>query len=83
MCDNGYKVFVNYKSADNIVVSFNNGKDTFIVPAHRAPAASGEYYANDANTLRWHEKNGTAVLTYPDSNYRTSRKLLETTCRPR
>ncbi|MDO5070063.1 MAG: MliC family protein [Neisseria zoodegmatis] len=82
-CDNGYKVLVNYKSANHAVVSFNNGKDTFIVQTYRAPSASGNYFVNDANTLRWHEQGGTAVLTYPDSQYRTTKKLWDTVCRPR
>lgn len=82
-CDNGYKVLVNYKSANHTVVSFNNGKDTFIVQTYRAPSASGNYFVNDANTLRWHEQGGTAVLTYPDSQYRTTKKLWDTVCRPR
>ncbi|SUA36196.1 MliC family protein [Neisseria sp. Dent CA1/247] len=82
-CDNGYKVLVNYKSENHAVVSFNNGKDTFIVQTYRAPSASGNYFVNDANTLRWHEQGGTAVLTYPDSQYRTTKKLWDTVCRPR
>lgn len=79
-CENGYKVLVNYKSADQIVVSFNNGKDTFVVNANAASAASGEYYENDAKTLTWHEKKGTAVFTYPASDYKSSGKIMETVC---
>ncbi|MDO4683186.1 MAG: MliC family protein [Lautropia sp.] len=82
-CDNGYKMAVNYKSSDAITLSFNNGKDTFFVRANRAPAASGAYYENEAKTVTWHVKNDTGILTYPDSQYRTTRKLWETTCGPR
>lgn len=63
--------------------SFKTGKDTFIDRTYRVGGASGDYYANRANTLRWHEKNGTGVLTYPDSRYRTTGKLWDTVCRPR
>ncbi|WP_107855614.1 MliC family protein [Neisseria weaveri] len=82
-CDNGYKVSVNHRSADHAVVSFSNGKDVFMVPTRRTRSASGDYFVNDENTLRWHEQGGTAVLTYPDSQYRTNKKLWDMVCRPR
>lgn len=82
-CDNGYKVSVNHRSADHAVVSFSNGKDVFMVPTRRARSASDDYFVNDENTLRWHEQGGRAVLTYPDSQYRTTKKLWDTVCRLR
>ncbi len=82
-CDNGYRASVKYRSPDRISLHFNNGKDNFIDFADRKPSASGTLYANAANTLRWHENQNGGVLTYPASDYRTSRKLLDTVCRPR
>lgn len=79
-CENGYKVAVTYKDTETITLSFNNGKDTYIVKANRAPAASGEYYENDAKTVTWHVKNDTGVLTYPDAQYRDTKKLWNTVC---
>lgn len=78
-CDNGYRVLVVYKSDDHIVVSFNNGKDTFIAKTYR----NGGHYANDLDNLRWREEQGRAEFTYPDSDYRSSGRLLHTVCHRR
>lgn len=79
-CENGYKVSVYYKSEDLVRVAFNDGKDTYVPDAKRVPSASGALYANDRNTLKWHEKNDTGILTYPAADYGTSKKLLDTVC---
>ncbi|PJK14874.1 hypothetical protein CO613_04075 [Lysobacteraceae bacterium NML07-0707] len=80
-CDNGYRVSVKYRSPEQISVSFNNGNDTFVVVANSTPAASGADYVNNLGNLRWHEKGDIAHFTYPASDWRSSRHLLETTCR--
>lgn len=82
-CENGYRVSVTYKNADEIGITFNNGKDTFVTTARSAPAASGAYYVNDLNNLRWHVKNDSAVFNYPASDWRTSGRVLETVCSER
>lgn len=83
-CDNGYKVLINRKSADHIIINFNNGKDVFVVPAYnKSPASQKPYYVADTNTVKWSENNGVAEFTYPDNNYRDTKKIHQTTCRTR
>ncbi|MDO4709359.1 MAG: MliC family protein [Pseudomonadota bacterium] len=80
-CDNGYRVSVKYKSPEQISINFSTGKDIFVVIANSAPAASGSQYVNDLGNLRWHEQGNAAHFTYPANDWRSSGRLLETTCR--
>ncbi|MDO5087569.1 MAG: MliC family protein [Comamonadaceae bacterium] len=80
-CDNAYRVSVKYRTPEQISISFNNGKDIFVVTANRAPVASGAQYVNDLGNLRWHERGDTAHFTYPASDWRSSGRLQQTTCR--
>lgn len=82
-CDNGYRVSTKYLSPTRISLSFNNGKDTYIDYLDGQSDAAGGSYANGLNNLRWQEKNGSGVLTYPASDWRTSRRLHTTNCTPR
>ncbi|MDO4725395.1 MAG: MliC family protein [Comamonadaceae bacterium] len=80
-CDNGYRVSVKYKSPEQISINFSTGKDIFVVIANSAPSASGTQYVNDLGNLRWQERGDMAHFTYPASDWRSSGRLLETTCR--
>lgn len=80
-CENGYRVLVNYRGADGIMLAFKTGKDTFVIGADEKPAASGRLFVAKTGTVKWHETAGGGVLTYPDSQYRTTKKLWDTACK--
>lgn len=82
-CDNGYRVSIKYKSPEQISINFSTGKDIFVAIAHSVPSASGSQYVNELGNLRWQERGGTAHFTYPASDWRSSGRLLETTCTAR
>lgn len=79
-CENGNKVVIDYRNVDQIVISYQQGNDTVSVKANNAPAASGEFYENDAKTVSWHEKKGMAIFSYPAADYQSSAKIVETVC---
>ncbi|MDO4683185.1 MAG: MliC family protein [Lautropia sp.] len=78
-CDNRLKVGVVHKGTDQIVLMFNNGKNQ-AVTANIARAASGEYYVSDDKAVTWHEKQGSAVFTYPSRDYSSTGNMVETIC---
>ncbi|MDO4695112.1 MAG: hypothetical protein Q4A62_10945, partial [Eikenella sp.] len=82
-CDNGYRVSIKYRSPTRISLSFNNGKDTFIDYLDGRSDTAGGRYANSLGNLRWEEQNGAGVLTYPASDWRTSRRVLTANCTSR
>ncbi|MDO5058692.1 MAG: MliC family protein [Neisseria sp.] len=81
VCDNGYKLHVSYRGKDGAVMGMNTGKKQFVIMANEKPAASGVLYANDLGTVKWHEKNNSGILTYPDEDYVNTKKLRDTACK--
>nr|UOP04563.1 hypothetical protein LVJ77_09915 [Conchiformibius kuhniae] len=80
VCDNGYRISIKYRSPQRISLAFNNNrKEAFIDYLD----GGNHRYANAKNTLRWQENGTSGVLTYPDTDYAVSKRLLETPCRAR
>lgn len=84
ICDNNYKTLISYQSDSHVVVSFKDGKNTFVIDAYQPTNSQERLYIAKTNTVKWHEHgDGTATLTYPDSNWRDTKKVWQTSCRPR